>query len=73
VVFVTHDISEAILLADRIAMMTVGPRSTIAKIFEVALPRPRDLTDPAVAHLFHEIEALLEPDVERAEERVAAE
>ena len=32
VVFVTHDIAEAILLADRIGMMSVGPRSTIAMI-----------------------------------------
>jgi NitT/TauT family transport system ATP-binding protein len=72
VVFVTHDIAEAILLADRIAMMSVGPRSTIAKIIEVDLPRPRDLTHPKVAQLFHEIEALLEPDVVRSEQLMAA-
>ena len=53
-------------------MMSVGPRSTIAKIFEVGLSRPRDLADPKVAHLFHEIEALLEPDVVRSEEHTAA-
>jgi NitT/TauT family transport system ATP-binding protein len=72
VVFVTHDIAEAILLADRIAMMSVGPGSTIAKIIEVDLPRPRDLTHPKVAQLFHEIEALLEPDVVRSEQLMAA-
>jgi NitT/TauT family transport system ATP-binding protein len=72
VVFVTHDIAEAILLADRIGMMSVGPRSTISKIFELDSPRPRDLTDPKVAQLFHEIEALLAPDVARSEERAAA-
>ena len=72
VVFVTHDIAEAILLADRIAMMSVGPRSTIAKIIEVDLPRPRDLTHPQVAQLFHEIEAVLEPDVVRSEQLLAA-
>src|SRR4029453_16884231 len=72
VVFVTHDIAEAILLADRIPMMSVGPPPTIAKIFTVDLPRPRDLTHPKVAQLFHEIEALLEPDVVRSEQLMAA-
>jgi NitT/TauT family transport system ATP-binding protein len=72
VVFVTHDIAEALLLADRVAMMSVGPRSTITKIFDVDFPRPRDLTDPRVASLFHEIEALLAPDVARSEERATA-
>jgi NitT/TauT family transport system ATP-binding protein len=67
VVFVTHDIAEAILLADRIGMMTVGPRSTISKVFEVDLPRPRDLTHPRVGQLFREIELLLEPDLARSE------
>jgi NitT/TauT family transport system ATP-binding protein len=71
IVFVTHDIAEAILLADRIGMMSVGPRSTISKVFEVDIPRPRDLTDPGVAQLYREIEALLAPDVERIDEQAA--
>ena len=68
VVFVTHDIAEAILLADRIGMMSAGPRSTISKVFEIDLVRPRDLADPRVAHLFHEIEALLAPDIARSDD-----
>ncbi len=68
VVFVTHDIAEAILLADRIGMMSAGPRSTITKVFDIDLRRPRDLTDPKVAQLFHEIEALLAPDIARTDE-----
>jgi NitT/TauT family transport system ATP-binding protein len=73
VVFVTHDIAEAILLADRIGMMSVGPRSTITKVLDIDLPRPRDLTHPEVARLFHEIEALLAPDVARSEQQGAGE
>ncbi len=40
-VCVTHDVDEAILLADRVVMMTNGPRARIGKIMEVDLPRPR--------------------------------
>ncbi|MBV0911074.1 ABC transporter ATP-binding protein [Anianabacter salinae] len=38
---VTHDVDEAILLADRVVMMTNGPRATIGRITDVNLPRPR--------------------------------
>ncbi|QKG72185.1 ABC transporter ATP-binding protein [Erythrobacter mangrovi] len=41
-IMVTHDVDEAILLADRVVMMTNGPKATIGKILEVDLPRPRD-------------------------------
>ncbi|MBG0847251.1 ABC transporter ATP-binding protein [Pseudomonas chengduensis] len=42
VVMVTHDVDEAVLLSDRIVMMTNGPAATVGEILAVDLPRPRD-------------------------------
>jgi nitrate/nitrite transport system ATP-binding protein len=42
VVLVTNDVDEAVLLADRIVPLTVGPRATLGPAIEVGLPRPRD-------------------------------
>ncbi len=42
VIMITHDVDEAVLLSDRIVMMTNGPSATIGEILEVNLPRPRD-------------------------------
>jgi nitrate/nitrite transport system ATP-binding protein len=39
---VTHDVDEAVLLSDRIVMMTNGPAATIGEILDVTLPRPRN-------------------------------
>ncbi|WP_448249027.1 ABC transporter ATP-binding protein [Thalassotalea agariperforans] len=42
VIMITHDVDEAVLLSDRIVMMTNGPAATIGEIMEVNLPRPRN-------------------------------
>ena len=41
VIMVTHDVDEALLLADRVVMMTNGPAATIGRIFDIPFPRPR--------------------------------
>ncbi|MGQ0655596.1 MAG: ABC transporter ATP-binding protein [Betaproteobacteria bacterium] len=48
VLMVTHDVDEAVLLSDRVVMMTNGPAARIGDILEVALPRPRNRL--ALAH-----------------------
>ena len=42
VIMITHDVDEAVLLSDRIVMMTNGPAASIGEILEIDLPRPRD-------------------------------
>ena len=54
VVMVTHDVDEAVLLSDKIVMMTNGPAATIGEVLSVELPRPRSrmtlADDPAYLH-----------------------
>ena len=42
VIMITHDVDEAVLLSDRIVMMTNGPAATIGEILDIKLERPRD-------------------------------
>ena len=54
VVMVTHDVDEAVLLSDRIVMMTNGPAATIGEILHVRLGRPRDRVQLAQDALYVE-------------------
>jgi nitrate/nitrite transport system ATP-binding protein len=45
IMMITHDVDEAVLLSDRIVMMTNGPSATIGEILDVKLPRPRRRLD----------------------------
>ena len=63
VIMITHDVDEAVLLSDRIVMMTNGPAATIGEILTIDLERPRnrvELSDDAhYNHLRHEVLAFL--------------
>ena len=70
-VCVTHDVDEAILLADRVVMMTNGPRATVGQITPVDLPRPRSrralLTHPDYDRYRSEIMGFLETHAHKKE------
>ncbi|RAU19001.1 ABC transporter ATP-binding protein [Nitrincola tibetensis] len=47
IIMITHDVDEAVLLSDRIVMMTNGPEATIGEILEIDLPKPRNRIEMA--------------------------
>jgi NitT/TauT family transport system ATP-binding protein len=69
VMFVTHDLEEAIALADRVVVMSAGPAARIIGDFRVALPRPRDIAEvrlePAFHHIHKEIWSQLRTEVQK--------
>jgi NitT/TauT family transport system ATP-binding protein len=70
VLFVTHDLEEAIALADRVVVMSAGPSARIIGDFQVSLPRPRDISEikaePAFQALHRDIWHMLKGEVLKA-------
>jgi NitT/TauT family transport system ATP-binding protein len=69
VLFVTHDLEEAIALSDRVVIMSAGPAARVIGDWKVALPRPRDIAEIKIERAFHdlhrEIWAMLKSEVLR--------
>ena len=72
VVFVTHDLEEAIALADQVVVLSAGPASRVVARHAVTLERPRDLmelrTAPAFVEVYRAIWAVLREEVIRTRE-----
>ena len=58
IVFVTHDVEEAVVLADRVVVMAPRP-GRIRDSVDIALARPRDATEAATARQVHELKSLI--------------
>ena len=72
VLMVTHDVDEAVLLSDRVVMMTNGPAATIGGILAIDLPRPRDRIALAGNRQYVELRAELLEFLYRKQMRKAA-
>jgi NitT/TauT family transport system ATP-binding protein len=65
IIFVTHNVREAIRLGDRVVLMTFRP-GRVKSEFPVNLPRPRQLEDPTVAHAAREVLDELREEINRS-------
>jgi NitT/TauT family transport system ATP-binding protein len=73
VLFVTHDLEEAIALSDRVVLLTAGPASTVKSDTAVPLPRPRNVMEarfmPGFAQIYEALWSGLREEVDRVYER----
>jgi NitT/TauT family transport system ATP-binding protein len=65
IVFVTHNVREAVCLGDRVVLMSPSP-GRISSIFDIALPRPRDINSPDLAGYTSRIAAALKGTLKEA-------
>lgn len=72
VIMITHDVDEAVLLSDRIVMMSNGPAATVGDILKVDLPRPRDRLALANDARYHQCRAAVLEFLYQRQQRPAA-
>ncbi|MDG1581888.1 ABC transporter ATP-binding protein [Pseudomonas sp. GOM6] len=72
VIMITHDVDEAVLLSDRIVMMSNGPAATVGDILKVDLPRPRDRLALANDAQYHHCRAAVLEFLYQRQQRPAA-
>ena len=72
VIMITHSIDEALLLSDRIVMMTRGPAARVDEILEVPFPRPRDRESIEQHSAYHDLKAEMESHLFRETRAVEA-
>jgi NitT/TauT family transport system ATP-binding protein len=74
IVFVTHDLEEAIALADEVIVLSAGPAARVVARHPIALERPRELMDlrttPAFVDLYRAIWAVLREEVIKSQRTV---
>lgn len=69
VLYITHDVREAVLLGQRIAVMTAPPSSALKKVFDVDLPYPRDEFSPEFTEIMHGVDAAISEEVKKLWDR----
>jgi len=63
IVYITHDVGEAVLLGQKVAMMRKGPASSVKEEFAIDCPYPRKPTDEVVTAIYAKVEASLQDEV----------
>ena len=68
IIYVTHDIMEALFLSTHLGVMTAGPKACIKKIFKLDLKEPRSHSNPDFSELYSQVESLIDEEVGRMRE-----
>jgi len=69
ILFITHDIAESLILADRIGLMSAGPEAKILEVIDVRLGRPRRRDNVEFGRIYERINSILSGEVRRTLER----